>query len=132
VRHHFRPEFINRLDELLVFEPLSLAQLTEIVDLQLAQLAKRLQASQGMRLQVSDEAKELLARLGYDPVYGARPLRRLIRRMVENPLASLLLAQSPTKGEAITTAPPVVQVTLNPTQQDAVQVSLAPALSPVA
>jgi ATP-dependent Clp protease ATP-binding subunit ClpB len=130
VRAHFRPEFINRLDELLVFEPLSLSQLTQIVDLQLAQLAKRLRASQGLSLQVSDEVKEVLARQGYDPVYGARPLRRVLRRLVENPLANLLLSQV---AEAANPAVQQVVVSIHPTQPDALQVTLShEAMAPVA
>jgi ATP-dependent Clp protease ATP-binding subunit ClpB len=88
---HFRPEFLNRIDEVIIFRPLGKEALLEIVGLQLALLAKRL-ADRKIGLEVSEEAKELLAERGFDPVYGARPLKRVIQREVQNPLAMKILA----------------------------------------
>jgi len=90
VRGHFRPEFINRLDDIIIFDALSPSDVRRIVDVQIKRLRKTL-AEREMILQLSDEAAELLGTLGYDPVYGARPLKRVIRRLIENPLAMNLL-----------------------------------------
>ncbi len=90
VRSHFRPEFLNRVDDIVVFGQLSRAELTEIVDLQLGRLRRRL-AGRGFGLQVADEVKGILAEEGYDPVYGARPLKRAIQRRLADPLAIRLL-----------------------------------------
>jgi ATP-dependent Clp protease ATP-binding subunit ClpB len=90
VRGHFRPEFINRLDDIVLFDALSPADLRRIVDVQMSRLRKTL-AERDMQLQLTDDAAELLGTLGYDPVYGARPLKRVIRRLIENPLAMNLL-----------------------------------------
>jgi ATP-dependent Clp protease ATP-binding subunit ClpB len=90
LRDRFRPEFLNRVDEVVTFEALSKEQLADIVELQLARLRERL-AERQLSLEVSDAAKELLAEEGWDPAYGARPLKRAIQRLVENPLALELL-----------------------------------------
>jgi ATP-dependent Clp protease ATP-binding subunit ClpB len=90
MREHFRPEFLNRIDEIVVFEPLTRDQLGEIVELQLARLRTRL-ADRGIALELTDEATEQVADAGWDPTYGARPLKRAIQRLVENPLALRLL-----------------------------------------
>ena len=87
---HFRPEFLNRLDEIIVFHSLSLEDLRQIVDIQLKRVNKLLDA-RNIELDVDDSAKDYLAQKGYDPQYGARPLKRLIQREIENPLALLLL-----------------------------------------
>ncbi len=91
VQAHFRPEFINRLDDIVVFHPLDKAQIREIARIQLRGLEKRL-AERGIGLQLSDKAYELLGNIGFDPVYGARPLKRAIQQQLENPLASRILA----------------------------------------
>ena len=91
LRDQFRPEFLNRIDEIIVFRPLDEAQLREIVGLLVAATERRL-AETGLSLEVTDAALTLLAREGYDPVYGARPLRRAIQRELENPLARRILA----------------------------------------
>ena len=88
---HFKPEFLNRVDEVIIFRPLSRAVILRIVDLQLDLLRKRL-SERKIGLSVSAEAKALLAERGYDPVYGARPLKRVIQRDVQNPLATKILA----------------------------------------
>ncbi len=90
VEQHFRPEFINRIDEAVVFHPLGKEQVGSIATIQLASLRERL-AERDLRLDVSDEALSLLVEAGYDPVYGARPLKRAIQQLVENPLASAML-----------------------------------------
>jgi ATP-dependent Clp protease ATP-binding subunit ClpB len=100
LKQHFRPEFINRVDEVIVFHPLSRDQLTRIVDVQLDHLRKRL-AARGLALVVSDDAKRLLAEEGYDPAYGARPLKRVIQQRLENPLASRILRGEFAEGETI-------------------------------
>jgi ATP-dependent Clp protease ATP-binding subunit ClpB len=90
LRDYFRPEFLNRIDETIVFHPLAKEQLTKIVDVQLKQLAKRL-TNRGLKLEITDAAKQLLADEGYDPQFGARPLKRVIQQRIENPLAMKLL-----------------------------------------
>ncbi|MEL6585442.1 MAG: ATP-dependent chaperone ClpB [Pseudomonadota bacterium] len=91
VRTHFRPEFLNRLDETIIFDRLQRDDMGGIVDIQLARLSKRL-AGRKISLQLDDEAKAWLANEGYDPVFGARPLKRVIQRALQNPLAEMLLA----------------------------------------
>ena len=100
VRGHFRPEFLNRLDEQIVFTPLGTDQLREIVDIQLQRVAARL-AERDLTLDLTIDAIDLVARNGFDPVYGARPLKRSIQRMVENPLAKRLLAGEFHPGDTI-------------------------------
>ena len=100
LRDHFRPEFLNRIDEIIVFQPLSEAQLMEIVRLLLDGVARQLAESR-ISLEVTDAARAFIAREGYDPQYGARPLRRAIQRLVENPLAKRLLAGEFTAGDTV-------------------------------
>jgi ATP-dependent Clp protease ATP-binding subunit ClpB len=97
---HFRPEFINRVDEIIVFRQLTREQLAQIVDIQLAQLQKRL-SERKIELRVTQAAKELLAERGWDPVYGARPLKRTIQRLVADPLALLILEGRFRDGDVI-------------------------------
>ena len=100
VKHHFKPEFINRLDDVVVFDALSSEQLVGIVDIQLGSLAERL-ASRRLTLHVSDAAKAWLAERGYDPAYGARPLRRLIQQAIGDRLAKALLADYVRDGDTV-------------------------------
>ena len=100
VKHHFKPEFINRLDDVVVFDPLSQDQLVGIVDIQLESLAERL-AARRLVLNVSDSAKSWLAERGYDPAYGARPLRRLIQQAIGDRLAKKLLAGEIVDGDTV-------------------------------
>jgi ATP-dependent Clp protease ATP-binding subunit ClpB len=100
MRAVFRPEFLNRIDEIVEFQPLSREQLAEIVELQLERLRARL-AERGIELQLTDAAKEALAEAGWDPTYGARPLKRAIQRLVENPLALRLLEGEFGDGDAV-------------------------------
>jgi ATP-dependent Clp protease ATP-binding subunit ClpB len=100
MRDHFRPEFLNRIDEIVEFKPLSRDQIGEIVELQLGRLRARL-AERGLTIELTDAAKEVLAEAGWDPAYGARPLKRAIQRLLENPLALRLLEGDFGDGDAI-------------------------------
>jgi ATP-dependent Clp protease ATP-binding subunit ClpB len=101
VRAAFKPEFLNRLDDVIVFDALSASELTQIVDLQTERLAARL-AGRRLTLTVTPAAKEWLAQAGFDPVYGARPLRRLIQSAVGDQLARALLAGEILDGDQVT------------------------------
>ena len=101
LKQHFRPEFLNRVDDTIVFPPLTKAEITRIVDLMIAKLAKRMEA-QDMRLQLTDEARELLADVGFDPVLGARPLRRAIQREIEDALSERILFGELQPGQVVT------------------------------
>lgn len=92
VSHHFRPEFLNRVDEVIVFHPLSQDDITEIAQIQLQRLYQRLE-EWGYTVTISDEALTLLGKLGFDPVYGARPLKRAIQQKIENPLSQQILSE---------------------------------------
>ncbi|MEI4232574.1 ATP-dependent chaperone ClpB [Roseovarius sp. D22-M7] len=100
VRDHFRPEFLNRLDEIVIFDRITREQMTGIVDIQLRRLLKRL-ATRKIDLQVDQSAKDWLAEAGYDPVYGARPLKRVIQKALQDPLAEALLAGEIVDGETV-------------------------------
>ena len=101
VRKAFRPEFLNRLDEVVLFDPLTLADLTRIVDIQLRRLNKRL-AERRITLEVTSDGKQWLATTGFDPVYGARPLKRLVQSTIEDALARRLLAGEIRDGDTVT------------------------------
>ncbi|MDP3977343.1 MAG: ATP-dependent chaperone ClpB [Pseudomonas sp.] len=101
VSTHFRPEFINRIDEVVIFEPLAREQIAGIALIQLNRLRQRL-AERELSLELSDEALDKLVAIGYDPVYGARPLKRAIQRWIENPLAQLILAGKFGPGSTVT------------------------------
>jgi ATP-dependent Clp protease ATP-binding subunit ClpB len=101
VRNAFKPEFLNRLDDVIVFDALSTSELTEIVNLQIGLLAARL-ASRRLTLTVTTAAKEWLAMTGFDPVYGARPLRRLVQSAVGDQLARALLSGEIIDGDEVT------------------------------
>ncbi len=100
MRETFRPEFLNRIDEIIIFEPLTLAQVENIVDLQLRDMAERL-AERGLALHLTEPARQWLARKGWDPAFGARPLRRAIQRYVENELSAQLLRGGVRNGDLI-------------------------------
>lgn len=100
VRIHFRPEFLNRVDEILIFHTLSLVQIKQIVEIQLKRVGKRL-ADRKLDLEVTDAAKDFLAKEGYDPVFGARPLRRAIQRVLLDPLARRLLEHEFAEGDTV-------------------------------
>ena len=100
VAHHFRPEFINRVDDVVVFHPLGREHIRKIVDIQLEYLRQRL-AERDLGLQLSNAARDKLADAGFDPVYGARPLKRAIQQQVENPLAQEILQGKFKPGDVI-------------------------------
>jgi len=100
VQAHFRPEFINRLDELVVFRPLEKKQIRQIARIQLAYLEKRL-AERQLQLEIGDKALDLLGNVGFDPVYGARPLKRAIQQQLENLLAREILEGRFVAGDRI-------------------------------
>ena len=100
VQAHFRPEFINRLDDIVVFHPLDKAQIREIAKIQLRGLEKRL-AERGIRLELAEKALDFLGNVGFDPVYGARPLKRAIQQQIENPLAQKILAGDYGNGDVV-------------------------------
>jgi ATP-dependent Clp protease ATP-binding subunit ClpB len=100
MRDVFRPEFLNRIDEIIELHALSKEQLAEVVELQLAHLRRRL-AERGLTVELTDAAKEQLVEAGWDPTYGARPLKRALQRLVENPLAKALLDGGFGEGDAI-------------------------------
>ena len=101
LRTHFKPEFLNRVDDIIIFHPLGRSEISHIVDLQLARFDKLL-ADKKLRLDVTPAARELLATEGYDPAFGARPLKRAIQRLLQNPLAMALLKGEYAEGDTIT------------------------------
>jgi ATP-dependent Clp protease ATP-binding subunit ClpB len=100
LRYHFKPEFLNRLDDIIIFHALDRGQIKQIVDIQVGRLNKRL-AERKLTLELDDTARQMLANEGFDPAYGARPLKRAIQRLVENPLALEILAGKFLPGETI-------------------------------
>ncbi len=100
VEAHFRPEFVNRLDDIVEFEPLSREQIGEIVDLQVARLIQRVR-ERGIEVELTDSARTLLGNLGYDPTYGARPLKRVIQKRLVDPLALAILEGRFTSGDVV-------------------------------
>jgi ATP-dependent Clp protease ATP-binding subunit ClpA len=124
VKHTFRPEFLNRVDEIVVFHQLSREQIEQIVGLELAKVVQEVKA-QEMDLEVTEEAKQLLARKGWDPQFGARPLRRAIQREVEDELAEELLKGNFTAGDRILGE-------LNPDNPDKLRFSKIPSVEPPA
>ena len=105
MHHHFRPEFLNRIDDIIVFRPLSEEELRQIVDIQLkwvVSLAEEL----GVRVEVDESMRDLLAHEGYDPVHGARPLKRVIQRRIQNPLALRMLEEEVEEGMTVRVLPP--------------------------
>jgi ATP-dependent Clp protease ATP-binding subunit ClpB len=101
LRRHFRPEFLNRIDETVVFHPLTIENLVKIVDIQLVRLRQRL-AERRITLALTPEAIQDLAKRGYDPVYGARPLKRLIQQSLETSIARLLVKGELRDGDTAT------------------------------
>ncbi|NDJ63303.1 MAG: ATP-dependent Clp protease ATP-binding subunit, partial [Chloroflexi bacterium] len=101
MRSTFRPEFLNRIDEIIIFEPLTLPQVEQIVDLQMREIADRLAESYNVAVHLSEPARAWLAEKGYDPQFGARPLRRALQRYVENELSAMLLRGGLVNGDLI-------------------------------
>jgi ATP-dependent Clp protease ATP-binding subunit ClpB len=100
VYSHFRPEFVNRVDEIIVFQPLGRAEIAQIVDIQLRQLQQRV-ADRKLTLDLTDAAREYVANKGYDPAFGARPLKRLIQREIQDQLALRLLSGEIKDGDMV-------------------------------
>ncbi len=101
LRNTLRPEFLNRIDEIVIFTPLGREEIERIVDIQLEHLRRRL-AAKRIGLEVTDAAKAVLAREGYDPTFGARPLKRTIQRLIQDPLALKLLEHEFAEGDTVT------------------------------
>ena len=100
LRKAFRPEFLNRIDDIIIFEPLTQEQILQIVDLMADEVAGRL-AERGVSVELTADARRWLADKGYDPVFGARPLRRAVRRYVENPLAMKVISGDFALGDTV-------------------------------
>jgi ATP-dependent Clp protease ATP-binding subunit ClpB len=100
VQQHFRPEFINRVDDIVVFHPLGTEQIRAIVEIQLAYLRRRL-LERNMELELDEKARDLIGEAGFDPVYGARPLKRAIQQQIENPLAQRILRNELVPGDRV-------------------------------
>ena len=100
LRSRFKPEFLNRIDETIFFKALNLQELSQIVDIQMDYLRKLLK-EQEIDIEITPEAKEFLATRGFNPVYGARPLKRVIRQLIENPLSKQILSQKFLRGDKI-------------------------------
>jgi ATP-dependent Clp protease ATP-binding subunit ClpB len=100
MRTHFRPEFLNRVDDVVLFKPLTLSEIEQIVDLQMAELRRRL-AERGIAIELTEPAREFVARQGFDPVYGARPLKRFLQHQVESRIGRALIAGEVTDGSRL-------------------------------
>jgi ATP-dependent Clp protease ATP-binding subunit ClpB len=100
LRKHFRPEFLNRVDDLILFHPLSRSELSQIVGLQIKRIQAML-ADQKIKLEISAAAQDHIAEAGYDPTYGARPLKRAIQRELQNPIATKILENTFGEGDTI-------------------------------
>jgi ATP-dependent Clp protease ATP-binding subunit ClpB len=100
VQQHFRPEFINRVDDIVVFHPLATEQIRAIVEIQIGYLRRRL-LDRNLELDLDDKARDLIGEAGFDPVYGARPLKRAIQQQIENPLAQRILRNEFMPGDRI-------------------------------
>jgi ATP-dependent Clp protease ATP-binding subunit ClpB len=101
VEAQFKPEFINRLDDIVEFEPLTRHQLSSIVDLQVARLIERVRTQREIEVELTDDARTLLGNLGYDPTYGARPLKRVIQKRLVDPLALAILEGRFVAGDTV-------------------------------
>ncbi|MDP6690242.1 MAG: AAA family ATPase, partial [Alphaproteobacteria bacterium] len=112
VQHHFRPEFLNRLDETILFHRLAREHMGGIVDIQLRHLSALL-ADRQLELSLDTAARDWLAKAGYDPVYGARPLKRAIQRQLQNPLANLILEGAIADGETLNVSATADGLTIN-------------------
>jgi ATP-dependent Clp protease ATP-binding subunit ClpC len=116
LKRTFRPEFLNRIDEIIVFHALAKEHVQAIVDLMLKEVAERLK-EHDLKLEVTQEAKELLAKEGFDPTFGARPLRRAIQRLVENPLSEEMLAGRFHAGDTVTVDAVEGKIVFRPAEQ---------------
>ncbi len=101
LKHYFKPEFINRLDDLIIFNPLGKEEIKQIVDIMLQNIKEKVK-ERDIEIIVTDAAKELIADAGFDPVYGARPLKRAIQEIIEDRLAELILEGKVKEGSRVT------------------------------
>ena len=101
LRHHFMPEFLNRVDDIIMFKPLTMEEIKQIITLLTEDLNRRLEARR-LTLRLTDEARDFIAQAGYDPVYGARPLKRFVQREVETRIGRAIIAGLITDGSTIT------------------------------
>jgi ATP-dependent Clp protease ATP-binding subunit ClpB len=115
LRDHFKPEFLNRIDDIVVFRQLGREQIAEIIEVQLVRLRKMLE-DRGVSIELDDSAKELLVKEGYDPVYGARPLKRAIQTLIQNPLAVKLLQGEIAAGQTVRIAAEDGQMKFSPVE----------------
>jgi len=100
LRDHFKPEFLNRIDDIVVFKQLGREEIAKIIDVQLEKLRRNLE-DRGITIELDDSARDLLVKEGYDPVYGARPLKRSIQTLIQNPLAVSLLKGDIASGQTV-------------------------------
>jgi ATP-dependent Clp protease ATP-binding subunit ClpB len=112
VRAHFRPEFLNRLDDIILFHRLQRAEMGKIVDIQMGRLTKLL-ADRKMTVTLDEQARGWIANRGYDPAYGARPLKRVIQKFVQDPIASLILSGGVKDGDTISVSVRDGDITVN-------------------
>jgi ATP-dependent Clp protease ATP-binding subunit ClpB len=129
VRAHFRPEFLNRLDEIILFHRLTRANMDKIVDIQMARLS-RLLADRKITIHLDDKARHWLGNAGYDPVYGARPLKRVIQRRLQDPLAQMILEGKVGDGATVKVSATKTGLTVNGQEFTAVADDLADAPPP--
>src|SRR5690606_25481028 len=120
VRAHFRPEFLNRLDEIILFHRLAAEHMGPIVDIQVERLQKLL-ADRKITLELTDEARAWLGRVGYDPVYGARPLKRAVQRYLQDPLADMILKGEVRDGASVRVTQGDGELTLTPNDPELAQ-----------
>lgn len=101
IQQTFKPEFVNRLDQIIIFNQLTKEQISQVVDLEIKKVAKNLEENRGLKLEISQEAKELIAKLGYDPQFGARPLKRVIQNNILDKVALMIIEGKVKEGETI-------------------------------
>jgi len=101
IQQTFKPEFVNRLDQIIIFNQLTKEQISQVVDLEIKKVAKNLEENRNLKLEISQEAKELIAKLGYDPQFGARPLKRVIQNNILDKIALMIIEGKAKEGETI-------------------------------
>ena len=101
IQQTFKPEFVNRLDQIIIFNQLTKEQISQVVDLEIKKVAKNLEENRGLKLEISQEAKELIAKLGYDPQFGARPLKRVIQNNILDKIALMIIEGKVKEGKTI-------------------------------
>jgi ATP-dependent Clp protease ATP-binding subunit ClpB len=122
MRDYFKPEFLNRIDDIVVFKQLGKEQITEIIDVQLERLRSMLE-ERGIKIELDDSARALLVQEGYDPVYGARPLKRAIQSLIQNPLAVKLLKGEIASGQTVRVSAQNSEMKFSPVESEQKAVS---------